>query len=138
MFQELFYIKKNKIKKLILWSNLRQKTKIPKNFIFYSLENVYIVHDHIVASFLFLLQKKFCITHKHIVAFWPFPFQKDFGTFREPLLKAFLCFFGYILLTFLYIRKNYKKNIWLVFSICVKTYALLNLYHDFYESIFNI
>ena len=70
---KLFYVSRAVLYKkkttFILWSNLRQKTKIPKKIIFYSLENVYIVHGHIVASFLFLLQKKFYITHKHIVAF---------------------------------------------------------------------
>ena len=45
----------------ILWSKLRQKINIQKSpntlltFIFYSLENVYIVRKHVDASFLFLV-----------------------------------------------------------------------------------
>ena len=76
-----------------------------KNFFFYahSLEDSYIIHDHIDAPFLFLLQKDFYIAHKHIVTFCLFLLQKDFGTFCVLLFEAFLCFSDNSYLSFLYL-----------------------------------
>ena len=79
------------------------------NFVFHSLEDFYIIHDHIGGSFLFVLLKDFHINHEHVGAFRRFLLQKDFGTFQKPFLKAFLCCYDNILPTFLYIGKKIIK-----------------------------
>ena len=78
---------------------MRKTIKVKTNlhtqltFVCHSLEDFYIVHDHIDTSFLLLFQRDFYIAHKHIGAVCLFLLQKDFGTFHEPFLKAFLYFF---------------------------------------------
>ena len=73
--------------------------------VFHSLEEFFIVHNHIDTSFLFLLQKVFCIIPNHISVHWHTIILVHFTS-----LLALLGVFHNISLTFLTFFLTFKKN----------------------------